>query len=167
MSRCVDCIRKDISIFCYAYVSTRFAMMHNESYRGKKFRWEEFADNVSKLPLSQIETYKKYDMPSDNIIYSLILDGVGVGFIEFSVKSYYITNMAHLLNLFILKEYRNKGLGSKAILFFKEYVKNIEGVDYITVDCNVDNKKFYEKNGFNTEVLLLLLLLLLLVLICL
>lgn len=48
MSRCVDCIRKDISIFCYAYVSTRFAMMRNESYRGKKFRWEEFADNVSK-----------------------------------------------------------------------------------------------------------------------
>lgn len=134
----------------------RFVPVNKNNYEIEIYRklLSGEVDNAvkSKLPLSQIETYKKYDMPSDNIIYSLILDGVSVGFIEFSVKSYYITNMAHLLNLFILKEYRNKGLGSKAILFFKEYVKNIEGVDYITVDCNVDNKKFYEKNGFNTEV---------------
>lgn len=43
-----DSVRKDIALFCYAYVSNQFAAMSNPGYRGKNFRWEEFPDRVSK-----------------------------------------------------------------------------------------------------------------------
>lgn len=46
--RPIDSVRKDIALFCYAYVSNQFAAMSNPDYRGKNFRWEEFPDRVSK-----------------------------------------------------------------------------------------------------------------------
>lgn len=46
--RPVGSVRKDIALFCYAYVSNQFAAMSNPDYKGKNFRWEEFPDRISK-----------------------------------------------------------------------------------------------------------------------
>lgn len=47
----------------------------------------------------------------------------------------------------ILKEYRNKGIGSKLINNIIEYSKNI-GLEYIYLNAQINAIPFYEKNGF-------------------
>lgn len=50
----------------------------------------------------------------------------------------------------ILKEYRNRGIGSKLINKIIEYSKNI-GLEFLYLNAQINAIKFYEKNGFSVK----------------
>lgn len=76
-------------------------------------------------------------------------------FIGFAVIQTY-KNLSYLFFLAIVKEYRSKGYGGKALKLIKEtYPNKIQVVDFEMVDINSTNypqrikrRKFYLKNGY-------------------
>lgn len=106
----------------------------------------------SELPRAAIDKYTEATVEYESNLYLLKLSDVSIGFIEFTFDSCYVTNMAHLINVFVLEEYRGMGYGSEAVNFFKEAVKREPTMCYASVDCTIHNKEFYEKNGFEEDV---------------
>jgi glucosamine-phosphate N-acetyltransferase len=55
--------------------------------------------------------------------------------------------LAHIEDVCIKKEYRNKGLGKEIVRFLVKKAQE-KGSYKITLDCSKDNVGFYEKCGF-------------------
>ena len=83
-----------------------------------------------------------------NYFYYLILqDEIPAGFIGF--EFHYEKNTTKLHRIYLLEEFKGKGLGKKGLEFLKEKVK--ESSDQrIILNVNKDNpeKKIYESQGF-------------------
>ncbi len=97
----------------------------------------------------QSEKAMNEQIKNENYIYFYILkDGEKAGYIGMSHKE----DGLFLSKLYIKKEYRHKGLGTKAFDFIKEYAKSCN-YDKITLTVNKENEntiRAYDKWGFKT-----------------
>ena len=58
--------------------------------------------------------------------------------------------VCHIEDLIICKSYKNQGYGSKFLDFIKQYARE-KNCYKIILNCNIDIKKFYEKNNFESK----------------
>lgn len=85
-----------------------------------------------------------------NHVYFIRCGDKNVGFLSLSESSFY-ENLVWLTHLYIVEDYRNKNVGSKAIKLAKEIVA-YRGFDYFGVRFEGDKRKrFYSKSGFASE----------------
>ena len=82
-----------------------------------------------------------------------IEDNKIVGFITgeiFKKKAWYNVQLGEINNIFVLEEYRQKGIGKKLVKTMIDTFKQegITNIDLYTFGNNVDAIKFYEKIGF-------------------
>jgi len=59
---------------------------------------------------------------------------------------------AHIWDMYVLKEFRHKGIGRRLLNNVAQHLKNVgkKNVFLIVNVWNDDGKKFYEANGFKT-----------------
>lgn len=99
-----------------------------------------FGDNIDSSP------------HASSLIYLIKLNNQPIGFLEMSFESMYITNMVYLMSLYVVPDYRRRGVGTAAINFFKAGIAMNRNIKYVSVHCHENDKLFYEKNGFTSEV---------------
>ena len=93
------------------------------------------------------------DLINNHYVIVALLEDEIVGYLAGSVntESSYITkSLAELDNMYVMKEYRQFGIGTKLINKFKEHCLEYE-IKEIRVTANFKNKnaiKFYKANGF-------------------
>lgn len=71
-----------------------------------------------------------------------------VGFISYEMKG---TSLAYINDLTVLSEYQNKGIGSKAMEFIMERLKDVERIELVTHPKNNPAVRLYLKFGFEIE----------------
>ena len=86
-------------------------------------------------------------------IFVAIEDNKIVGFITgeiFKKKAWYNVQLGEINNIFVLEEYRQKGIGKKLVKTMIDTFKQegITNIDLYTFGNNIDAIKFYEKIGF-------------------
>lgn len=94
---------------------------------------------------------------NNDIIYSFIVhEGIKVGFIKI-YRGYHesreYSKYIDITDLYVLKEYRNRGYGSIAINKIKRIAKDT-GCDIVKVSCehnNTDVQRLYDKEGFEKK----------------
>jgi len=132
-----------------------------EKLSGKNFEefiklMEVFA-NFEKLnpPDKQAKSRLKKDVLSKNPKYEAYLGKVGnkyVGYVIFfmTYASFIALPTLFLEDLFVLEEYRKKGIGQKMLDFCMKFAKerNCGRVDLNVLDWNVNAINFYKKNNF-------------------
>ena len=59
-------------------------------------------------------------------------------------------NISYLTNVFTLKEYRNKGIGTELLKYIKAYLADLK-CELILVFPSCNSIKWYERNGFTNE----------------
>ena len=71
-----------------------------------------------------------------------------VGFISYEMRG---TSQAYINDLTVMYEYQNKGIGSKAIGFMMERLKDTKRIELVTHPKNIPAVKLYLKFGFEIE----------------
>ena len=79
--------------------------------------------------------------------YVIEVDSISAGFIGFEI--HYQKNTTKLHRIYLLEEFKGKGLGKEALNFMKEKVAESSD-SRIILNVNIDNpaKKMYESQGF-------------------
>ena len=79
--------------------------------------------------------------------YIIEVDSISAGFIGFEI--HYQKNTTKLHRIYLLEEFKGKGLGKEALNFMKEKVAESSD-SRIILNVNIDNpaKKMYESQGF-------------------
>lgn len=90
---------------------------------------------------------------NEQYIFVAIEDNKIVGFITgeiFKKKAWYNVQLGEINNIFVLEEYRQKGIGKKLVKTMMDTFKQegITNIDLYTFGNNIDAIKFYEKIGF-------------------
>ena len=90
---------------------------------------------------------------NEQYIFVAIEDNKIVGFITgeiFKKKAWYNVQLGEINNIFVLEEYRQKGIGKKLVKTMIDTFKQegITNIDLYTFGNNIDAIKFYEKIGF-------------------
>lgn len=101
------------------------------------------------------EVYFKKRITQDNsCLFLACIEGKAIGYLAGSLvdKCEYriLTAFAELENIYILDEYRNKGIGTKLYQAFLDWCKS-KGIQRLKVETSARNTsaiKFYRKNGF-------------------
>jgi GNAT superfamily N-acetyltransferase len=98
--------------------------------------------------------YFLYDVLSNkHIILVALIDNniVGTGTLLIESKlSHNLTYMGHIENLFILEEYRGKGIGKQIMEILIDYAKNF-GCYRIDLICKDELLNFYKNIGFKIK----------------
>lgn len=101
-----------------------------------------------------IEYFSKELADSDRIVFLARDDNKAIGYLAASSEqsSKYINNMkiAELDNMFVLDDYRGKGIGTQLVKNFKNWAKEISA-ERLIVTASFGNQSgidFYHKHGF-------------------
>ena len=128
-----------------------------QNLRNKHFEYEiQELDNYiidKEWPLSESSKKDFEYFINEQIIFIAEIASEKVGYIcgEILPKDdWNLVQIASLTNLFIKKEYRNNGIGTKLIENFKSECRNrrIRNIKVTTLANNAEAIKFYQKNGF-------------------
>lgn len=111
-------------------------------FRETKFSKHFLLDFINSLPYNH-EIFILFDELNSNIIgtVTIILE---------KKLLHNSKNVCHIEDLIICNNYKNKGFGSKIIDFIKVYARE-KNCYKIILNCNIDLKKFYEKNNFENK----------------
>jgi ribosomal protein S18 acetylase RimI-like enzyme len=89
------------------------------------------------------------------------VDGKMVGYLAGGIAKAYpyrtVKDVGEIDSMYVMDEYRNKGIGSKLVTLFFEWC-NEKGLTHIKVEAsaqNINGIKFYKKMGFNDYTLIL------------
>ena len=77
-----------------------------------------------------------------------------IGWCDIIPKPFEGRDHVGILGMGILKEYRNKGIGTKLLLITMNHAKKINGIEKVELEVfksNINAIKLYEKNGFVIE----------------
>jgi len=111
---------------------------------------KEEKKKFKKLKIRENMINEAADSSMWNHIYFIRCDTKDVGFLSLTESSFY-ENLVWLSHLYIIEDYRNKNVGSKAIKLANEIVA-YRGFEYFGVRFEGDKrKKFYSKSGFASE----------------
>lgn len=107
--------------------------------------------NASNLKPEKVnEIFKKIESSENQIVFVAVVDSKVVGTATLLLEQKFIhngTNVGHIEDVAIHKNYQNQGIGKKLIKKILEFSANQDC--YKTVlDCNDDVLPFYEKIGF-------------------
>lgn len=97
----------------------------------------------------------------NNFVYIAECEGKIVGYVcgkIYKKLAWHTVQLAELINLYVLDEYRRKGIGTKLINEFKKYCSenNIKNIEVSTLSNNFDSMNFYKLNGFDNYTSLLI-----------
>ena len=96
------------------------------------------------------EIFEKIKANSNHFVYVAILDGRVVGSTTMIIEPKFIhggSNVAHIEDVVVSKEYQGKGIGEMLMQSLLELAKDNNCYKTI-LDCTDDVKPFYEKIGF-------------------
>ncbi|MHA1686526.1 MAG: GNAT family N-acetyltransferase [Candidatus Heimdallarchaeaceae archaeon] len=128
--------------------------------------WHSSFDKDFALDMEGTQNYKMMLNTAlvdlSQIVLVAKLDHKVVGFLYGYLKKYSgffkKRNVAHISDIAVIEQHRNKGIGSLLVNYFKDHFAEQNNADEITLYVHIQNEnaiKFYKRHKFETKLLIM------------